>query len=193
MKTKKKKKKIHNKLRGSPKRSNSTSSVFGGGSPKRMNPSSTLYGGGCTKSKMNYRMAARSAAEKRQSALKEHILDKVESVVKAMDVARIKQFAAENQDWRTFLLQRLLRKWRLRPYRKAVKKIIEAMHIESIISTSELHEAFRKCGMKEVEFSGGSAVKIPENNGKLVRKHSTGFQERSFAEPKPLDVFNEEK
>jgi len=193
MKTKKKKKKIHNKLRGSPKRSNSTSSAFGGVSPKRANPSSPIYGGGCTKSKMNYRMAARTPAEKRQIALKDHILEKVECVVKAMDVARIKQFAAENQDWRTFLLQRLLRKWRLRPYRKAVKKIIEAMHIESIISTSELHEAFRKCGMKEVEFSGGSAVKIPENNGKLARKHSTGFQERSFAEPKPLDVFNEEK
>jgi len=193
MKTKKKKKKIHNKLRGSPKRSNSTSCVFGGGSPKRSNPSSPIYGGGCTKSKMNYRMAARSAAEKRQSVLKEHILEKVECVVKAMDVGRIKQFAAENQDWRTFLLQRLLRKWRLRPYRKAVKKIIEALHIESIITTSELHEAFRKCGMKEVEFSGGSAVKSPENTGKLARKHSTGFQERSFAEPKPLDVFNEEK
>jgi len=193
MKTKKKKKKIHSKLRGSPKRSNSTSSAFGGGSPKRVNPASPIYGGGCTKSKMNYRIAARTPIEKRQIALKEHILEKVEGVVKAMDVGRIKQFAAENQDWRTFLLQRLLRKWRLRPYRKAVKKIIEAMHIESIITTSELHEAFRKCGMKEVEFSGGSAVKIPDNNGKLARKHSTGFQERSFAEPKPLDVFNEEK
>ena len=94
MKTKKKKKKIHNKLRGSPKWSNSTSAVFGGGPPKRLNASSTLYGGGCTKSKMNYRMAARSAAEKRQSALKEHILDKVESVVKAVEFVYVFSYGA---------------------------------------------------------------------------------------------------
>ena len=30
--------------------------------------------------------------------------------------------------------------------------------------------------MKESEFSGGSAVKVPDNSAKLARKHSTGFQ-----------------
>jgi len=94
-----KSKKMHMKERGLLKKSRS-----------RALASPPSFPGGVIKSKMNYRMAARTAAEKRQNAAKQQIFEKVETVVKSMDPLKMEKFAANNPSWRTYLLQRLLRK-----------------------------------------------------------------------------------
>jgi len=138
--------------------------------------SSGSFSGGAVKSKMNYRMATRSYAEKRQIAVKHQMLEKVETVVKSMDSSKMEIFAAHHPNWRTFLLQRLLRKWKLKPYRKAVNKIIEVLSVEAI-STTELHEAFRTCGIAEKEFFEDRTVgKVPEKSKKVSYRLSGSDQ-----------------
>lgn len=51
---------------------------------------------GAVKAKMNYRMATRSYAEKRQIAVKHQMLEKVETVVKSMDSSKMEIFAAHH-------------------------------------------------------------------------------------------------
>lgn len=171
-----KSKKIHEKERGLPKKQRPPSL------------SCSASSSGVIKSKMNYRMAARSAAEKRQTALKKQMLVKVEMVVKSMDTSKIENFSAKYPDWRTFLLQRLLRKWRLRPHRKAVREIIEALKVEAI-TASELHEAFRRHGITEEEFIKESNVsKMPKKQYRQscslsASEPSSSLEHSRFKEP----------
>jgi len=179
-----KSKKPHSKERGLPKKFK-TRPFLG----------STSFSGGVIKSKMNYRMAARTAAEKRRIAEKDKMLERVEVVVKSMDFLEMKKFTDNNPDWRTFLLQRLLRKWKLRPYRKAVRMIIEELHVEAI-TTSELHEAFRKCGITEKEFTEDSgSVKSPKTQSCRLpaSKFFPNPQHRPVTHPIPLDVSDDEE
>lgn len=184
-----KSKKVHIKERGSLKKFRS-----------RPFSSSASFAGGVIKSKMNYRMAARTAPEKRQLVAKQQILERVEIVVKSMDSLKMEMFAAKHPSWRTFLLQRLLRKWKLRPYRKAVRKIIDELRVDAI-STTELHEAFRKFGITEKDFFANSAVakgskKPNQQSSRLTNSKLTpNIQHKPLPMPISQEVLsgNEEK
>jgi len=64
----------------------------------------------------------------------------------------------------------------LKPYRKAVNKIIEVLSVEAI-STTELHEAFRTCGIAEKEFfEDCNAGKVPEKSKKVSYRLSGSDQ-----------------
>lgn len=64
----------------------------------------------------------------------------------------------------------------MKPYRKAVNKIIEVLSVEAI-STTELHEAFRTCGIAKKEFFEDCTVgKVPEKSKKVSYQISDNDQ-----------------
>jgi len=135
--------------------------------------------GGVIKPKMNYRISARTEQEKRKMAVKQKIMEEVEMAVKSMDSSKMEKFAANHPNWRTFLLERLFRKWRSKPYRKTVRKIIKVLRVKAI-SATELHEAFRRCGITEKEFFGNSI-----KTGKVAKKQSKQPCQLSVNRPSP--------
>lgn len=120
--------------------------------------------------KMSYNMACRTPANKKAAEKKEQIREKIEELVKGMKCDAIVKFAADHSSWRTLLIQRLLRKWRLAPFRAAVKKIVEALQGPSgSITSVELAEGFRLCSISRDAFSG----KKEETRKDIVRSPST--------------------
>jgi len=102
--------------------------------------------------KMSYKLACRTPAQKRADNERDQ---RIEEIVKGMDCEAIKKFAADKPSWRTPLVQRLLRKWKLAPFRAAIRKIVEALQGPSgSVTPVELAEGFRLCSISHDVFFG---------------------------------------